>query len=81
MAPPKNAEKPGKRKRKNFLGKHIAVNDPSILTAADFIAQMSNGRQKKSLRTCTALMMRSNVDSLIVTDENVRVIGTVSLRA
>ena len=81
MAPPEEMLKnPANESVKNFLGKHIAVDDPSTLTAADFLrTNVVTVDSKKSLRTCTAQMMRSNVDSLIVTDENDKYIGTVSV--
>ncbi len=81
MAPPEEMLKnPANETVKNFLGKHIAAADPSALTAADFMkTNVVTVDSKKGLRASTALMMRSNVDSLIVTDENDRYIGTLSV--
>jgi osmoprotectant transport system ATP-binding protein len=81
MAPPEEMLKnPANETVKNFLGKHIAAADPSSLTAADFMkTNVVTVDSKKGLRASTALMMRSSVDSLIVTDENDRYIGTLSV--
>lgn len=81
IAPPEEMLKsPANETVKNFLGKHIAAADPSTLTAADFMkTNVVTGDCKKGLRASTALMMRSNVDSLIITDENDRYIGTLSV--
>lgn len=81
MAPPEEMLKsPANETVKNFLGKHIAAADPASLTAADFMrTNVVTVDGKKSIRTCTALMMRSSVDSLIVTDENDRYLGTISV--
>ncbi len=81
MAPPEEMlRNPANETVRNFLGKHIAAADPSTLTAAEFMrTNVVKVDSKKGLRASTALMMRSNVDSLIVTDENDRYIGTLSV--
>lgn len=81
MAPPEEMLKnPANETVKNFLGKHIAAADPASLTAADFMrTNVVTVGASKGIRACTVQMMRSNVDSLIVTDENDRYLGTLSV--
>ncbi len=81
MAPPEEMLKnPANDTVRNFLGKHIASADPASLTAADFMrTNVITVDRGKGIHACTAMMMRSNVDSLIVTDASDRYAGTLSV--
>lgn len=67
---------------RDFMGESKANNGQTELTAADFMRKtVFTMESYRSIRECTALMARNQVDSLIVVDETDKYIGKISISA
>lgn len=78
-SPEEMLEAPANDLVRGFLGKHIAESAvPSKVD--DFMrTNVFTVRSHRGIRECAEMMARNNVDSLIVTDEQERYVGTVSI--
>ena len=64
---------------KSFLGKHLE-NGPVPSKVEDFMrTTIFSARVDQGVHACAELMARNSVDSVIVTDENEKYLGTVSI--
>ena len=77
-SPEELLEHPATERVQDFLGKHAAGTTPS--TVETFMrTNILTVKKNKGIMECAERMARGNVDSLIVTDEEERYVGTVSI--
>lgn len=81
MAPPEEMlEHPASDLVRSFLGKH-ALSEPAPLYVEDFMrTNVYRISQDRGMLECAEKMARSGVDTLLVTDDDDRYIGTLSIR-
>ena len=79
-APEKMLENPASDLVRSFLGKH-QVSDSTPLYVEDFMrTNPYTVSREKGVLECAEKMARSGVDTLLVTDDDDRYLGTVSIR-
>lgn len=78
-SPEEMLEKPANDLVRSFLGKHIAGTHVST-NVEDFMrTNITYAKQTRGVHECAEMMARNSVDTLLVTDEDEKYIGTVSI--
>lgn len=78
-SPEEMLEHPANDLVRSFLGKHSADAAPPTTVEHFIRTNIITARRDRGVRECVERMARSNVDTLLVTDEQKRYAGTVSI--
>lgn len=78
-SPEEMLENPASDLVKSFLGKHISENQVSSKVEDFMRTNVYCVKENRGIRECAEMMARNSVDSLIVTNDEDRYVGTVSI--